>query len=138
MKLYTVHYRHEDARSLAGLADRAILVREGFSWPAFAFGPFWLGLRGMWIVLAVYVALMIVLVALARFAGMPEPVVSVVTSAINLLLGFEGNDLYRWSLARRRYHERAIVSGRDMEEAESRFFGSLTGARRVAAAEPAA
>jgi hypothetical protein len=130
MKLYTVHYRHADAKSLAGLADGAVLVREGFSWPAFVFGPFWLALRGMWIVLAVYAAAMTLLVVLARSAGLPETAVSILTSALNLLLGFEGNDLYRWSLARRRCHERAVVSGRDQEEAEARFFASLTASHR--------
>lgn len=137
MKLFTVHYRHEDAGSLTGLAERSVLVREGFSWPAFAFGPFWLALRGMWIVLAGYAALMVALMALARFAGLPEGAVTVVTTAIGLLLGFEGNDLYRWTLARRRYHERAIVSGRDIEEAEARFFSEMT-ASRLFGAEPAA
>ena len=29
-------------------AERANFLREGFSWPAFLFGPFWLLARGLW------------------------------------------------------------------------------------------
>jgi hypothetical protein len=122
MKLYTVHYRHEDARSVAALAERAILVRDGFSWPALAFGPVWLAWRGMWIVLAFYVAVMLVVAAAARLFGVPDGAVLVVSTAVNLVLALEGNGLYRWTLERRRYHERAVVTGASLAEAEERFF----------------
>jgi len=129
MKLYSVHYRHEEVTSLAGLADKAVLVKEGFSWPALFFGPFWLAWRRMWLVLAFYIALMLVVAALARLTGFPEGAVSVITTAINVLLAFEGNDLLRWTLERRRYHERGVVLGDGLAEAEERFFAARTMAR---------
>ena len=136
MNLYTVHYRHEDSHSLASLAERAILVRDGFSWPALVLGPAWLAWRSMWIVLAIYVAVMLVIVAAARLFGLPDGVSLVVTAAVNLLLALEGNGLYRWSLERRRYHERAVVTGASLAEAEERFFASRTALRHDMAAGP--
>jgi hypothetical protein len=37
-------------------------------------------------------------------------------------MGFEGNDLYRWTLARRRFEEADVVSGDNRTEAEIRYF----------------
>jgi hypothetical protein len=122
MKLFSVHYRHEDASSLSALADKAVLVREGFSWPALIFGPFWLAWRGMWLVLAFYVAVMLVVAAIARLFGLPDAAATIIATAINLLLALEGNDLLRWTLERRRYHERGVVLGNSLAEAEERFF----------------
>lgn len=130
MKLFSVHYRYEDAASLSGLADKAVLVKEGSSWPALIFGPLWLAWRGMWLVLAFYVALVLIVAAIARLVGLPDGVVTIVSTAINLLLGLEGNDLLRWTLERRRYHERAVVLGNNLAEAEERFFAGRAAVRR--------
>ncbi len=138
MKLYSVHYRHEDAASLAGLAERAVLVKEGFCWPALFFGPLWLAWRGLWLALAFYVALMLVVVAFAMLTGLPSGAVSLVTMAINLLLALEGNGVRRWSLERRRYHERTIVAGGNLPEAEERFFALWSLAHKPVAQGPAA
>jgi hypothetical protein len=131
MKIYTVHYRHEDAGSLAGLAERAVLVKEGFSWSALLIGPIWLAWRGMWLVLAFYVAAMIILAAIVRLLGLPDGVASVVAVAINLLVAMEGNGLWRWSLDRRRYKERAVTTGSSLAEAEERFFIGCPALQRV-------
>jgi hypothetical protein len=138
MKLYSVHYRHEDAASLSGLAERAVLVKEGFCWPALLFGPVWLAWRGLWLALAFYVALMLVAVAFAMLMGLPNGDVSLVTMVVNLLLALEGNGLCRWSLERRRYHERAIVAGGNLPEAEERFFASWSAAHKAVPQSPAA
>lgn len=137
MKLYSVHYRHEDAASLVGLAECAVLVKEGFCWPALLFGPVWLAWRGLWLALAFYVALMLVVVAIAMLTGLPNSAVSFIAMIINLLLALEGNGLCRWSLERRRYHERAIVAGGNLPEAEEHFFTSLSAGHKVVAQGPA-
>ncbi len=133
MKLYSVHYRHEDAASLASLAERAVLVKEGFCWPALLLGPMWLAWCGLWLALAFYIALMLVVVAFAMLMGLPNGDVSFITMVAQLLLALEGNGLCRWSLERRRYHERAIVAGGNLSEAEERFYASWSAVhKRVA------
>lgn len=125
MQVFTVHYRSEAAASRGGLAEDALFVKEGFSWPAFLIPVFWLIYKRMWWVLAGYILVQTVMTGIAGFVGLGEGAAFLCSLALNLILGFEGNDLYRWSLHRRRYRLGAIVTGSGLEEAEHRFF-SLT------------
>lgn len=139
MRLYTVHHRQEATGSLTGLADDAILVKDGFSWPAFLVPLVWLVYKRMWIVLAFYIAASAGLTAFAYAGVATQTMVTVGTIALNLILGLEGNDLYRWTLGRRRYREQAVVSGRGLVAAEQRYFDMLAdalGRRRATAVAP--
>ena len=135
MRIYTVHHRQEASGSLTGLGDDAVLVKEGFSWPAFFIPLIWLIYKRMWIVLAFFLAVTIALTALARIADLPDSAMLVGSLAINLIMGLEGNDLYRWTLARRRYREQAVVVGHNLVTAEQRYFHAVAeaiGRRRAA------
>lgn len=121
-KLFTVHYREEASGSLTGLAEDAILVKQGFSWPAFLFAPLWLLFKRMWIVLLLFLALAGGVTALGVARWIPDDVVTMLGLGLHLLLGLEGNDLYRWTLARRRYRERAVVAADNRLAAERRYF----------------
>ena len=68
MRIYSVHHRQEASGSLTGLGDDAVLVKEGFSWPAFFIPFIWLIYKRMWIVLVFYVAVTIALAVLAQAA----------------------------------------------------------------------
>ena len=122
MQVFTVHYRSEVESSPSGLAEDALFVKEGFSWPAFTVPAIWLIYKRMWWVLASYLVLQASLTGAAGAVGLGEWHVFLCSMALNLILGFEGNDFYRWSLARRRFRLGAIVAGSDLEEAEHRFF----------------
>ena len=126
MRVYSVHHRQEASGSLTGLGEDAILVKEGFSWPAFFLAPIWLIYKRMWIMLVFYVAVMIALTVLSGMAFAPEGVSFVGNLAVHLLLGLEGNNLYRWTLTRRRYREQAAVVGHDLVTAEQRYFEAIT------------
>ena len=125
MKVYTVHYRQEAASSLTGLSDDTILVKEGFSWPALLFPLIWFLMNRMWIPAVIYMAFEVILFALAAWIEIPQQAVLICSLAVSLILGFEGNALLRWTLARRRFHERALVVARNLEEAEYKFFSSV-------------
>ncbi|MGI9463025.1 MAG: DUF2628 domain-containing protein [Aestuariivirgaceae bacterium] len=135
MKIYSVHYRQEAGASLTGLADEVVLVREGFSWPAFFVPFFWLIYKRMWIVLAVYLAIEIALTSLAAIFGLPDGVMFVCSLTLSLIVGFEGNNLHRWTLERNRFRQQAIVAGADLAEAEHRFF--ISAERQLDAGRPA-
>ena len=137
MKIYTVHHRQEASGSLTGLGEDVILVKEGFSWPAFFIPLIWLIYKRMWIVLAFYIAVTVGLTVLAQVALMPESAVFVATFVLNLIFGLEGNDLYRWTLGRRRYREQAVVMGSNLVTAEQRYFEASTEAIRRRRAESA-
>jgi hypothetical protein len=125
LRVYTVHHRQEASGSLIGLAEDAILVKEGFSWPAFFVPLIWLVYKRMWIVLAFYIAATVALMLVAQGAVVPDSAIFVGSFALNLILGLQGNDLYRWTLGRRRYREQAVVIGRNLVAAEQRYFEAI-------------
>jgi hypothetical protein len=142
-RFYTVHEnpgkRQED--------ERVILVREGFSAGAFFIPVFWAIYRRAWIAIPAYVALagltmvLLVMFDAGRFtlqyalgalsAGMPvlliahpHPAIGALAVLIAALLGFEGNDLRRFMLARRGYRVVDVVAGTSLIEAERAYFGA--------------
>jgi hypothetical protein len=125
LRIYTVHHRHEASGSLTGLGEDAILVKEGFSWPAFLVPLIWLVYKRMWIVLPFYIAATAALTILSQSAVVAGSAVFVGNLAVNLVLGLQGNDLYRWTLQRRRYREQAVVVGHNLVTAEQRYFEAV-------------
>ena len=104
--------------------DVALIV-EGFSWPALFFGPFWALWHGMW---RTAIALLVIVAAigvLGAATGVAADLVSVLHILVQIGLGLWGNDIRRAALARRGYVERAVVAGRDGEEAEHRYFTTV-------------
>jgi hypothetical protein len=98
------------------------MVKEGFSWPAFLISLPWLIWHRMWIVLLFYLALVLGLAALSEFGQLPDQAMTVASLAVALVLGFEGNGLLRWTLARRGYEEIGEVAAATSQAAEMRFF----------------
>lgn len=96
-----------------------ILLREGFSFGALIFGPFWLAAYRAWLPAGVALLLWIIIPLLSH------PPASVVLSlGLAVLLGFSGRDLVRWSIARRGYLEANVVTGRNEDEAQSRLLNA--------------
>lgn len=129
MNLYTVHYRQEFENSLTGMAQDVVLVKDGFNWLALFFPTLWFLAKKMWLVFAIYLAIQAFIVALVFGADMPTEILTITKFTGNVILGFEGNAIHRWSLNRSRYRERLTVAARDMIAAEHRFFSSITSGR---------
>jgi len=123
MRIYTVH-------ELAGRpldADGIVFVKEGFCWPAFFFGLFWALAHRLWLVVLGGFALLLIMSALLQYFGFGPEEAFVCSTAFQLLLGFEANDLRRWTLARKGYATAGIAAGRTLEEAEQHFFAHWSG-----------
>ena len=124
MRVYTVHMPRRLRRASASRSRDIVLVKEGFSWPAFFFSVAWALWCRLW------------LVASAgssahrgggrRGAGRrlgADPVTQAAISlALRLVIGLVGNDLKRWTLWRRGYVEGDVVTGEGGDAAERRFF----------------
>ena len=91
------------------------LVREGWSWGAFLFGPFWLLAHRAWLAALLWAALCCVPALLPRGWGL------VAAGAVAWLAGLVGRDLVRWSLARRGYVLAHVVAAPDQDTALARF-----------------
>ncbi len=106
MRLYTAHVRQRQV---------PVLVREGFSWGALIFGPFWLFAHRAWL------AGGLVLLAGMSLAGAPQPGGVVLQFGLAWALGLFGNDLRRWTLTRRGYGFAQVVGGPDADAALARL-----------------
>ncbi len=107
MKVWTAHTRPGGA---------ALLVREGFSWGAALFGPFWLAAHRAWIAAAFALAAWGVLGAVA--AG---PAASVLALGLMWIQGLVGNDLRRWALERRGFTLAHVIAARNGDAAIARL-----------------
>ena len=110
MRVYTAHLRP---------GRMPELVPEGFSLGAFVFGPLWLFAHRAWIAGLIAAA---VLVGLVLFdAAVSAAAAAFFLLAYAALLGSNGRDLLRWSLARRGYAETYVVAGRNRDAAFGRL-----------------
>ncbi len=122
MRTYSVHHKQPIPQATADYADGAVFVREGFAVFAFLFHIFWFAYRGMWIVLVLYLAASMATSMVVNLMGLDPLSGLAVVTALNLIIGFEANDLRRWTLARNDYELIAIVRARSLVEAEEKYF----------------
>ena len=110
--------------------DGVVVLREGFSWSAFWFGPFWLAARRAWLGVALYVGFLMLLLALRRWLGLAAFGTDLLLLLAALLTGFEASSLRARSLNRRGFELADVALGRDGAEAQRAFLQ-----RRVAPLE---
>ncbi|MGE0225404.1 MAG: DUF2628 domain-containing protein [Acetobacteraceae bacterium] len=107
MNLWTAHLRD---------GAEPVLLREGFSWGALIFGPFWLLLHRAWIPAAITLAAEILVILFV-----PDPFDLLLDAAIALLLGLSGFDLVRWSMETRGYLLTHVLAARTETDALARL-----------------
>ncbi len=93
-----------------------ILVKEGFSWGAFLFGPLWFATWRAWVPAAVYLLLLAVV---GRF--LPGRLGLLLLFAAALLAGLMGRDLVRCILERRGYTLVHVLAARNEDAALGRL-----------------
>lgn len=113
--------------------ERAVFLRDGFSWGAFFLGAIWLLWQRLWLVAALWLA------AEALLAWIALPHLSfgsffLIALTMRILLGLEGNSLLRRRLARRRYRLVDVVNAAALEPAERLFFSHLAKPTEAASA----
>ncbi len=116
---------HEPPSSAADRIDRAeslAFVRDGFSWSAALFTPFWLLVHRLWWPLLAYLAAGGIIELTRESIGLNAGWTTLAALAISLLVGFEADTLRRWALERRGWSTLGSISGRNTEDCERRFF----------------
>lgn len=120
MRSYTLHLPI-DARPGESIGlDRAVLVPDGFAWPAFAFGVLWFLFHRLWIAALIVLAGFLALAGIGHLMGLPAGIATLVTLLASWLVGLEASSLRRWTLARRGWPARDAVIAATPEEAEAR------------------
>lgn len=122
MNTYTLHMPGDARPGEARALDRAVLVRDGFSWGAFFFTALWFFVQRLWLagllVLAAVVGLAVVLVWL----GVGPGAAFLAELLLAMLIGLEASSLKRWTL-RRRKPAVDVVAAASLEEAEVKTLG---------------
>ena len=136
MRSYTLHLP-EDARPGEAIGlDRAVLVPDGFAWPAFAFTVLWFLYHRLWIAALIVLAGLLALAGIGHLLGLPPGIAALVTLLASWLIGLEASSLRRWTLARRGWPARDAVIAGTPEEAEARALGRWLDATAAAPRAP--
>ncbi len=137
MPTYTVHVPSGVADDVAR-ADETVLVREGFDWGAFLFGPLALLYRGLWLAALVWVVAGAALFAVASLTGLGFGSRLALSLVLAVLTGLEAADQRRRALGRAGFIPAALVSGATREAAERLFFGGAAPLQEPVLHRPAA
>jgi hypothetical protein len=115
MRFYTVHLRP------GGDAEDAVLVKEGFSWPALLLGPLWSLYRRLWLPSVLWLTAFVLLSAAARLWPQAGAWFGAAWLAFAVLFAAEANDARRRALARRGWREAGVVGGAGRDSAARRY-----------------
>ena len=136
VNIYTVH---EPPGVNVDRIDRAaemVFVRDGFSWGAALFSPFYFLVKGQWLAALAYLAVVFLISALLWTTGLDHQWFSVAVLGLNVFIGFEASTIEKAWLALRGWREIGTVAGRNLPECERRFFDTwLSAEPAMAAAE---
>lgn len=117
MNLYCVYLRRHGLNPDKDL----VLVKEGFSWPAFFLSFLWALWHRLWLAAAVFLGIQAV-VSVFIVMYRPDPFTqSVVSLGLAVLFGFIANDFRQSKLAEEGFVCTDVVSGGDGDQALCRF-----------------
>ena len=132
MRSYTVHVPpgagatdQSKPEATIETSEKLVLAADGFSLFAFLLAPIWMLVNRCWIALIVYIVTMLALELGTEALGMHLLWSTLIALGVHLIIGFEADEILRWSLNRRGFKAVAVVSGRDADEAEVRFLDHL-------------
>lgn len=118
MRTYTLHVPEGSVRGDARALERAEIVRDGFSWGAFAFTVLWFLRHRLWLAALLVLAGLVALAVAGRALGLSPFAAFVVTVLASFLIGLEASSLRRWTYGRRGSPARDAVIAGSQEEAE--------------------
>ena len=117
MRFYTAHVRH------GGLdPDRdLVLVKEGFSWPAFLFSVPWALFARLWLAALVVALAMAAVEWVAYLIELDPATRAVLSTGVLLGFGWMANDLRRHRLERAGFVFQGVVAAETRDDALQRF-----------------
>ncbi len=122
MRIYSVHIKRTGS-DIGRDPDRGlVLVKEGFSWPAFLLSGLWALWHRMWLWASVMIAANVALNLMFYVLGGDSVTQGALSFGVAVIIGMVGNDLRRRSLSFKDYREFGVVAAEDLPSAECRFF----------------
>ena len=102
--------------------DRVVLLKEGFTFWAFIFGPIWLLAKRQWVLFFGFIACAIGVRLLAGLFDLPVLTVAVVALFLHIMLGYHANDLRAWRLKRTGYRFAGVLAAESPMHAQRRYY----------------
>ncbi|MDX2074146.1 MAG: DUF2628 domain-containing protein [Alphaproteobacteria bacterium] len=121
LKLYTVHTKPGSDHSLT----KPVFLREGFNWPAFLFTFLWALYERLWLLALVILAANFAIAAGLRTGLIDQMSGTIILLALQVIVGFSGNDALRKRMRKQGYIFQDIASGDSLLRAEQRYFDRL-------------
>jgi len=120
MRYYSVHAPDDEPDT----PERYEFVKDGFSWPALLVPILWILWHRLWLTLVYYIVFVLVVAWTGRLFGDGA---ATALGAIGLVMfALEANNIRRLSFESRGWREMGSSFGRNLEEAEARFYGAGT------------
>ncbi|MGB0632676.1 MAG: DUF2628 domain-containing protein [Alphaproteobacteria bacterium] len=117
MRVYTVHLQRH-----ALSPDRnAILIGEGFCWPAFVAGPVWALVHRMWFTALGTLAVYALILLGSGIVGLDPLTTGTLVVGTAAIVGFCANDWRRAALMARGWHPAGLAAAADKDAALRRF-----------------
>ena len=135
MRAYTVHAPPGEPAD----PERLSFIKDGISWPALFVPVLWILYHRLWLTLVWWIVFALVVAWLGRLAN--EDVAGWVAVLGAILFALEANNIRRLSLVQRGWREVGGSYGKNLVEAEARFFsgwGRPAAARNLPAGDPRA
>ena len=114
MNVYTIHVKQD--------LSEILVIREGFCWPAFVFGPLWALRHRIWAAFVILSATIAVLLAADWFLRPDGVVRAAAVTAVVLFSGFAGNDWRRAAAEMRGWRMAGLAAAPDRDSALRRYF----------------
>jgi Protein of unknown function (DUF2628) len=122
MQTYTVHEGPSHPTDRVDRAEALAFVKDGFSLQAFLLGPIWLMAHRLWLGLAAYAAVAVIILAANEWLGLPAISTVIVFLGLHAVIGFEADTIERTSLEQQGWTSLGSVSGTSALDCERRFF----------------
>lgn len=99
-----------------------VFIKEGYSFFAGLFGPYWSLANKMWVEAAAHIGAMIILSIIMDMIGFNAEAISSTMMISNIIFGLFARDLQRFHYDRRGYDMVSVVNGKSYLECETSFF----------------
>ena len=120
----TVHEPPTKPADRIARAEQMQFVRDGFSWRAFFLAPAWFADCKIWLGLAGYLGVVVLLTSAWWLFDLPWQILALLILALHALVGSEADELARAQLAARGWTTVGHVTGSSALDCERRFFDS--------------